>query len=201
MSNWEKYLEKIYFDLLHPASFQSPLRLYHTVKKEGKHKISHRQIKQWIQKQESYSCNKGVKRNFQRGRVIVEGIDAQFDADLASFISYAQDNDGYKYLLAVIDIFSRYGWVEPIKEKSAHEVINALDKILQEGHIPKRLQADAGKEFTNNSFQEYLNTKNIVHCTTHSEKQANYVERFIQTIKSRLYRYMIERNTTRYIDI
>ena len=79
-------------------------------------------------------------------------------------------------------------------------MINAFNKILQ-GHIPKRLRTDAGKEFTNNSFQEYLNTKNIVHFTIHSEKQANYVEHFIQTIKSRLYRYMIERNTTRYIDI
>ena len=200
MSNWEKYLEKIYFDPLHLASFQSPLRLYHTVKKEGKHKISCRQIKQWIQKQESYSRNKGVQK-FSRGRIIMEGIDAQFNADLASFISYAQDNDGYKYLLVVIDIFSRYGWVEPIKEKTAREVINAFDKTLQEGCIPKHLRTDAGKEFTNNSFQEYLNTKNIVHLTTHSEKQANYVESFIQTIKSRLYRYMIERNTTRYIDI
>ena len=67
----------------------------------------------------------------------MEGIDAQFDADLASFISYAQDNDGYKYLLVVIDIFSQYGWVEPIKEKTAREVINDFDKILQEGRIPK----------------------------------------------------------------
>ena len=51
------------------------------VKKEGKYTISHSQIKKWIQKQESYSRNKGVKRNFQRGRVIVAGIDDQFDAD------------------------------------------------------------------------------------------------------------------------
>ena len=64
MSNWEKYLEKIYFDQSHSASFQSPLRLYHAMKKEGKHKIYHGQIKQWIQNQESYSSNKGVKRNF-----------------------------------------------------------------------------------------------------------------------------------------
>ena len=99
----------------------------------------------------------------------MEGIDSQFDADLASFISCAQDNDGYKYLLVVIDIFSQYGWVEPLKDKTAHEVINAFNKILQEGCIPKCLRTDAGKEFTNNSFQEYLNTKNIVHFTTHSK--------------------------------
>ena len=79
MSNWEKYLNDIYLDPSHPASFGSPDRLYKIVKKEGKHKISHSQIKKWIQKQESYSLNKGLKRKFQRGRVVVEGIDDQFD--------------------------------------------------------------------------------------------------------------------------
>ena len=76
-------------------------------------------LKKWIQKQESYSRNKHAKRNFQRGRVIVGGIDDQFDADLASLSFYADDNDGYKYLLVVIDIFSRYGWVEPLKDKNS----------------------------------------------------------------------------------
>ena len=104
MSNWEKYLKDIYLDPSHPASFGSPDHLYKIVKKEGKHKISHSQIKKCIQKQESYSLNKGLKRKFQRGRVVVEGIDDQLDIDLASLIYYADDNDGYKYLLVVIDI-------------------------------------------------------------------------------------------------
>ena len=106
-----------------------------------------------IQKQESYSCNKGVKRNFQRGRVIVAGIDDQFDADLASLIYYADNNDRYKYLLVVIDIFSRYGWVQPLKDKTAKEIVSAFDKILKEGGIPKRLCTDAAKDFTSERFQ------------------------------------------------
>ena len=101
MSNWEKYLKDIYLDPSHPASFGGPDCLYKIVKKEGKHKISHSQIKRWIQKQESYSLNKGIKRKFQRGRVVVEGIDDQFDINLASLIYYADENDGYKYLLVV----------------------------------------------------------------------------------------------------
>ena len=109
MSKWEKYLKDIYLDPSHPASFGGPDHLYKIVKKEGKHKISHSQIKRWIQKQESYSLNKGIKRKFQRGRVVVEGIDDQFDINLASLIYYADENDGYKYLLVVIDIFSCYG--------------------------------------------------------------------------------------------
>ena len=55
MSNWEKYLKDIYLDPTHPDSFGSPDHLYQLVKKEGKYKISHSQIKKWIQKQESYS--------------------------------------------------------------------------------------------------------------------------------------------------
>ena len=57
MSNWEKYLKEIYLDPSHPASFGSPERLYKIVKKEGKYKLSHSQIKKWIQKQQSYSLN------------------------------------------------------------------------------------------------------------------------------------------------
>ena len=115
------------------------------MKKEGKYKISHSQIRKWIHKQESYSRNKSVKRKFQRGRVIVAGIDDQFDADLASLVYYADNNDGYKYLLVVIDIFSHYAWVQPLKDKTASQIVSAFDKILEGGQIPKRLRTDAAK--------------------------------------------------------
>ena len=201
MNNWEKYLKDIYLDPSHPASFSNPVTLYKVVKKEGKYKISHSQIKKWLQKQESYSRNKSVKRNFQRGRVIVSGIDDQFDADLASLVYYSDDNDGYKYLLVVIDIFSRYAWVEPLKDKTAVQIVSAFDKIISGGRIPKRLRTDAATDFTSKKFQKFVNEKNIVHFVTHNEKQANYVERFIKTLKSRISRYMIEKNTRRYIDV
>ena len=121
--------------------------MYKIVKKEGKHEISHSQIKKWIQKQESYSLNKGLKRKFQRGRVVVEGIDDQFDIDLASLIYYAEENDGYKYLLVVIDIFSCYGWVEPSKDKTATEIVKAFDKVLQEGYNSKKITFRFCKRF------------------------------------------------------
>ena len=201
MSNWEKYLKDIYFNPSHPASFGSPEWLYQIVKNEGKYEISHNQIKNWIQKQESYSRNKGVKRKFEWGHVIIAGIDDQFDADLASLSYYADDNDGYKYLLSVIDIFSRFGWAEPLKDKTAEEIVSAFDKVLSDGQIPRRLWTDAAKDFTSNRFQDYVKSKNIVHFVTHSEKQANYMERFIKTLKSKIYRYMVEKNTPRYIDV
>ena len=120
---------------------------------------------------------------------------------MASLIYYADDNDGYRYLLVVIDIFSRYGWIEPLKDKTSKEIVKAFDKILKEGCIPKHLRTDAAKDFTSERFQNYIESKNITHFVTHSEKQANYVERFIKTIKSRIFRYMVEKNTARYIDV
>ena len=78
-----------------------------------------------------------MKRKFQRRRVVVEGIDDQFDIDLASLIYYADENDGYKYLLVVIDIFSRYRWVEPLKDKTANEIVKAFDKVLQKVEFQK----------------------------------------------------------------
>ena len=201
MSSW-KNISEIYTWIHHILPVLVTLTHYTKwLKKEGKHKISHSQFKKWIQKQESYSRNKSVKRKFQHGRVIVAGIDDQFDADLASLVYYADDNDGYKYLLVVIDIFSRYSWVEPLKDKTASQIVNAFDKILSGGRIPKRLRTDAAKDFTSEKFQTFVRGKNIVHFVTHNEKQANYVERFIKTLKSRLSKYMIEKNTRRYIDV
>ena len=182
MAPWEDYLKRIYYDPSHPASYEGEKAVYNAVRRERKYKISHKQIREWLQNQDAYSLNKSVKSNFQRGRVIVSGIDDQWDADLASFACDADENDGYKYLPVVIDIFSRYAWIEPIKDKTAREIVRAFNKIIIQGRKPRRLRTDAAKDFTSKVFQEYLKSKDIAHFTTHSEKQANYVERFIKTI-------------------
>jgi hypothetical protein len=198
----EEYLRSIYFDPAHPASYQSPLRLYIFVKNDGQFSITLKQIKDWLQTQEAYSLNRNVLRNFQRGRVLVTGIDDQWEADLADLQDYASENDGYKYLLFVIDVFSRFAWVKPLKSKEAKNIIAAFKEILEnEGHRhPKRLRTDAGRDFTSAKFQQLMKSENINHFVTHSEKQANYVERLIQTIKRKLFRHIVHHNNPRYID-
>ena len=201
MAPWEDYLRRIYYDPSHPASYEGEKAVYNAVRRERKYRISHKQIREWLQNQDAYSLNKSVKRNFPRGRIIVSGIDDQWDADLASFARDADENDGYKYLLVVIDIFSHYAWIEPIKDKTAREIVRAFNKIIIQGRKPCRLRTDAAKDFTSKVFQEYLKSKDIAHFTTHSEKQANYVERFIKTIKSRIWRHIRAQNSRRYIDV
>ena len=103
-------------------------------------------------------------------------MDDKWKADLASFTRESDENDNYKYLLAVIDTFSRYAWVEPLKDKTPKEIVKAFNKILSEGRKPRRLRTDAATNFRSKQFQTNLNNKNIIHLTTYSEKQANYVE-------------------------
>lgn len=197
----DEYLKKLYFDPRQPASFQSAYRLYKIVKEDNKHKLSLRDIKDWLQNYEAYSRNKLVKRNFQRNRVIVSGIDDQFEIDLASLIDYGPSNDDNKYLLCVIDVFSRFGFVQPIENKTPEKIIEAFDIILAHGRIPNKLRSDKAKDFTSKKFKEYCKEKGINHFVTQNEKQANYVERFIKTIKSKIYRYVTHNNTMRYIDV
>ena len=142
-----------------------------------------------------------VLTEISRGKVLVEGIDDQFDADLASMSDYEKSNDGYKYLLVVIDIFSRYTWIEPLKYKTADSIVRAFNKILSEGRKPRRLRTDVATDFTSKKFQNLLKDQKINHFTTHNEKQANYVERLIKTIKNKIRRYMSEKRTEHYIDV
>ena len=75
-----------------------------------------------LSNKESYTVQKPVRRNFPRNRVIVSGLNAQWDGDLASMENVAQFNDNVKFLLILIDIFSRILIVKPLKNK---------EKVLQ----------------------------------------------------------------------
>ena len=196
----KNYLRNIYFNPAHPVSFQSPPTLFKFVQRDGKYKIKFKLIKKWLNNQESYSINKNVQRNFQRGRVLVSGIDDQWDADLISMIPYGQYNNGFNYMLCIIDIFSRFAWVVPLKTKEAQEVIRAFKSVLRKGRRPQRLRTDAGSEFKNKYFAQFMKDEKINHFFTHNEKQANYVERFIQTLKRKIYRLMKELKTNKYIN-
>ena len=200
-ATWRRYLKKIYFNPNNPGSFEGVDKLYKQVKKEGKFQLSHSKIKKWLQNKKSYSLNKRVHRKFKRGKVIVEGIDDQFEAGLASMIDYEKSNDNYRYLLVVIDVFSRYAWIEPLKNKNADTIVKAFKKILADGRKPRKLRTDAATDFTSKKFQNLMKEKKISHFTTHNEKQANYVERLIKTIKNKIRHYMAERRSDHYIDI
>jgi hypothetical protein len=197
----EAFLRRLYLNPASPSSYQGPQQLFAAVRSDGRYRLTYAQIKDWLKTFESYSLNKRIKKNFQRNRVTVCKIDSQWDVDLASLIPYAADNDGYKYLFCAIDIFSRYGWVELMKDKSATQNIAAFRKILDDGRKPRTVRSDAAKDFTSTAFKDFMRANKINFFNTHNDVQANFVERFIKTIKNKIFRYMTDQNTTRYIDV
>lgn len=199
--SWKDYLKAIYYDPVRPASFQGINKLYEVVQKEKLFDISRKQIKQWLHDQPTYSLNKPVKRSFKRSRVIVEGIDDQFDADLIVALPYAKANNGIQYLLAVVDVFSKYAWAIPLKRKTGILVRRAFRKIFAQGRKPARIRTDRGSEFTNSIMKAFFEREKIFHFFTNNELQANYAERFIKTLKTKIRRYMTRNVTDKYVDI
>lgn len=133
--------------------------------------------------------HKPARRNFRRRRVVLKGIDDLWQADLIEMIPYEKDNLGYRYILAVIDCFSKFAWVEPCKRKSDQEIFNAFKKILIQGRYPRNLQTDQGNEFYNKKFKKIIDEYNVNHYSTYSNIKASIVERFIRTFKTNLWKY------------
>lgn len=154
-----------------------------------------------IKKDVVSELHKPARRNFKRRRVIIKGLDDLWQADLADFKLYARENRGYKYILIVIDSFSKYLWTEPLKTKSASEVKDAMTKILKQGRSPRNLQTDAGKEFYNQSFKSLMQKHDVNHYSTYSVKKASIAERVIRTLKEKLYREFSLRGNYNWVTI
>ena len=194
------FLSDYYFDTKSPLAFTSPLALYREAKKLHP-SLTFRQVKTWLQSKDAYTLHKPVQYNFPRNRVIVTGIDDQWQADLVDISSLARFNKGYKFLLTCIDVFSKFAWVVPLKNKSGETLLNGFQSILDLGRSPEKLQTDKGTEFLKRNFQSFLKEKNIHFFTTSSELKASVVERFNRTLKTRMWKYFTAKNTRVYIDI
>ena len=198
------YLSSVYNNVKGAGSFQGINKLYKAVLDDGVYHITSPQVQEWLSTNKPYTMHKPVRKVKKRTRVMVSGIDDQFDADLASFDkeSYVKENDGYKFLLVVIDIFSRYLWVKPLKDKAAKTVVAAFNEIFSgSGRLPRRIRTDRGTEFTSHETQQFFRRKGIQQMFTSNELQANYAERVIKTLKSKIQRYLQSKNTEKYVDV
>ena len=189
-----KKLARVYYDPSNPAGFGGAQKL---AKATG---VSLKKVKVWLAGQRTYTLHKPLKKKFKRSPTLVAGIDHQWQADLSDLSSLAKKNNGYRFLLCVIDIFSKYAWVVPIKDKTGATLVKAFQKIKD--RRPLRLQTDKGTEFLNRKFQTYLKKKKIHFFVTHNaETKASVVERFQRTLKQRMWRYFTYQKTERYIDV
>ena len=110
----------------------------------------------WSQ-QLAEELHKLITKNFRKRRVISKGIDKIWAADLVEIQKYSKWNKGIKYLLMVIDVFSKYGWIVPLKDKRTESVSLAFDTLFKKSkRKPEMLWTDKGSEFISKHFKEFL---------------------------------------------
>ena len=149
--------------------------------------------------------HKPIIRKFERRRVYSTFKDNIWGVDLADMQLLSKYNKGIRFLLCVIDIFSKYTWVVPLKDKKGISIVKAFQIILkQSNRKPNKIWVDKGSEFYNviynNHFKKWLRDNDIVMYSTHNEGKSVVAERFIKTLKGKIYKYMTSISKNVYID-
>ena len=198
----EDYLRRLYTDPALPSSLGGVDALYRRVKEDGKYQLNRKDIKQWLRAQRTYTLHKPVRKKYPRHPTVTSDPDRQWQSDLIDMSEFASQNGGRKFILTTLDVFSRYGWVRSVKNKSGAEIAQAFESILTEsGRRPDKLQTDAGREFRNARFRDVLRRWDIELFHTNSEMKAALVERFNRSLKSRIWRYFTAYGTRKYWDV
>lgn len=164
---------------------------------------SARAVDEFLNNQRAHTLHKQAPRRFERRKTYSKGIADLYQADLCDVSNLARYNDGVRFLLTNICVFSKKGWAIGIKNKSSNSVTVAYENhILKQGNVPVFLQTDKGTEFLNAGFQNMLKKYNIKFYTSeNSEIKASVCERFNRTVKRRIYQYLTYSNGNRYIDV
>lgn len=196
----EKTLRAIYYDAADPGGYGGVDRLW----REGVKRLPglrRETVEKFLRNEHAYSLHRPARKHFARNPTYVSGIDRQWQADLADMQALARENKGVRYLLTVVDVFSKYAWVVPLKDKSAKVVTAAFRTLFNSTpRKPIRLQTDAGKEFINRELRTLLAEHGIEHFHSYSDQKAACAERFNRTIKQRIWTYFTAHQTKRYLE-
>ena len=145
--------------------------------------------------------HKPIIRKFEKRKVHAAFKDNIWGADLADIQLLRKYNKGIKFLLCVIDIFSKYAWVVPLKDKKGKSIEKAFQIILkQSNRKPNKIWVNKSSEFYNAYFEKWLRDNDLVMYSTHNEGKSVVAERFNRTIKSKIYKYMTSISKNVYIN-
>lgn len=195
----EEVIQSIYDNPSKLAAFFGAKKNHKVLQNSGVQKPGIHKIRRWLQKQDDYSLQKPARRRFTRAKVVVSDINEQWDVDLADMQSLSKEN-GARYLLVAIDIFSRFARVYPLKNKTGKEVAKGLEQMFQSAQ-PKKIRSDAGSEFKNAYVTNLFKSRNIYHHIALNEVKANYVEHLNKTLNVLIWRFLARKRTKRYTDI
>ena len=146
--------------------------------------------------------HKPIMRKFDKRKVYSQFKDNIWGVDFVDMQSLSRKNKGFKYILCVIDLYSKYAFVIPLKDKNGISIVNAFNKIIkQSNRKPNKVWLDQGGEFYNNVFEKWLSDNDINMYSTYNEGKSVVAERFIGTLKNKLYKHMTATGKNEYYDV
>ena len=146
--------------------------------------------------------HKPVIKKFNKRKVYSQFKDNIWGVDLADLPSLSRKNKGIKYLLCAIDLYSKYAFVIPSKDKKGISIVNAFNKIIKQyNKKPNKIWVDQGGEFYNHNFKKWLSDNDIIMYSTYNEGKSIVAERFIRTLKHKLYKHMTATGKNVHYDV
>ena len=146
--------------------------------------------------------HKPVIKEFNKRKVYSQFKYDIWGVDLADMQSLSKKNKVIKYLSCAIDLYSKYAFVIPLEDKKGISVTNGFNKIIkQSNRKPNKIWVDQGGEFYNNVFKKWLSDNDIIMYSTYNEGKSVVAERFIRTLKKKLYKHMTAIGKNVYYDV
>ena len=146
--------------------------------------------------------SKAPMKTYPTNKTIIKSFDDICSSDLLDMNDYGpKNNNGYRYILVVIDNFSKFGWTIPLKNKYAQSITDAFSKIINlSNRKPNLLETDDGKEYVNKIFNEFLFNNNIKRYSRYTDKGAVFAERFNRTTRNLLKKPVFEKSKASWIN-
>ena len=199
----EQELRNLFYDPT--TGYQSRERLYQKAKERGLN-LSRREVKEWLESQDTYTRHKPVVKRHKFQKMYVNDLADQIQLDLVDISKFSHKNQGYRWILTGIEILSRYGFAIPVERKDTSHMTEAELNLLEEfkigfGKYPNVVQFNDGKEFYNLGVRRLLEGKKIKYFSTKSDKKAVVVERFNRTLKTMMWKYFYKNKTYNWLDV
>ena len=190
-------LKKFYLAPKFPGSYSGAYKFYQEVKNIHP-KVTLKKVNEFLKSQDAYTLHKRTRKPKFRRTLVFKPRDL-WQIDLLDMQKYSKENDGYRYICVIIDCFSRYVWVKPLKNKTGKATVKALALLLM-NERPKLIQADQGTEFFNRDVKRMLEAFGPKLYHTYTDKKAAIVERVQRTLRGRLGRLFTKRGNFKWID-
>lgn len=192
-------LKKLYQDPKFSAAFSGKQTFSDAVRSQDR-TVKRKDVEKAFRGIDAYTLHKPTRRESLYRRIYTKGIGYLYQCDLVDMSKFADENNGFKWLITIIDTFSKKAWAYKMKNKSAESIVTVMTPFFKKNKCNK-IEFDQGGEFKNRLFLDLLKKHKIKYFHVYSDRKCAIVERFNRTLKTRMYRSFTSRGSHRWIDV